>query len=120
MTTGETGHERRGINDGIEKAYMEAGGLAAAIRTHLGAYKKGVLSDVFELFHFNFGILFNLTCDRQEMDDEKEVVEAVDRWLESPPPGDKELVARCNEGRKLFREYSRALNRKGLLNLPAS
>jgi hypothetical protein len=120
MTTGDTGHERRGINDGIEKAYMEAGGLSAAIRTHLGAYKKGVLSDVFELFHFNFGILFNLTCDRPEMDDEKEVISMVDIWLELPPPPDKELEARCNEGRKLFREYSKALNRKGLLNLPAS
>ena len=117
MTTGETGHERPGINQAIEMAYMEAAGQSAGIRTHLQT-GRGVLLELFEKFHYNLGVLFDLTCDRPEMNDETETISLVEAWLDNPAPTEKTIAARCSEGRKVFREYSKALNRKGLLNLP--
>ena len=120
MPAGDTGQNREGINRGIENAYIKTAENSASIRHH-NQSGVGSLDLIYYNFHYYLGLLFDLTCDRTEMVDEGEAIKPLEEWLEMPTHrNDRELHERCNTGRKLFRDYSKALNRRGLLNLPSS
>lgn len=110
--------ERRVLNDAIESAYIECAGLSAGIRTHKVS-GRGVLSDLYEQFHYNLGILFDLTSDLQEIQSDKDSIIEVKEWLDAGAPKEKDIGKRCDAGMKAFREYKRALNNCGLISLPA-
>lgn len=115
---GTTLQERRILNDAIESAYIECAGLSAAIRTHRQT-GRGAIINLFEEFHYNIGVLFDLTSDLEEMASEKEVVAKTSSWLDSIPPRDNELAKWCEDGRVVFRDYKKSLNNCGLIALPA-
>jgi hypothetical protein len=109
--------ERRILNEAIESAYIECTALAAGIRTH-GQTGRGSITDLYEGFHYNLGILIDLTCDLEEMNSDKDLVEKSLSWLDKAFRAN-DVEARSIEGREMFKEYKRALNRCGLIALPA-
>jgi len=117
MTQGSTVQERRVLNDAIEATYIECTSLASGIRTHVQT-GRGAVTDLYENFHYNFGILFDLTCDLDEMSKDQVVVNKTDTWLNLAPPRGGEYESRCETGREIFKEYKKSLNRCGLIALP--
>lgn len=117
MTQGSTVQERRVLNEAIEATYIECTSLASGIRTHTQT-GRGAVTDLYENFHYNFGILFDLTCDLDELSKDRSIVEKTDAWLNLPPPRSTEYESRCDVGRTIFKEYKKSLNRCGLIALP--
>ena len=116
MTQSGVVQERRILNDAIESAYIECASLSAGIRTH-GRTGRGAITDLYEQFHYNLGILVDLTSDLDEMASDKEVTTKMNAWLEAEKSNDIEGV--CLKGREAFKEYKKSLNRCGLIALPA-
>lgn len=117
MTQGSTVQERRVLNDAIESTYIECISLASGIRTHTQT-GRGAITDLYENFHYNFGTLFDLTCDLEEMTMDKEIVKTTEDWLNLPSPKGSEHETRCETGREIFKNYKKSLNRCGLISLP--
>jgi len=116
----EAGHDRKALNEGIEKVFMDCAGYAASIRTHYQT-GSGTIRDLFELFYFNFAVLFDLTSDLSEMSAATEATQGVQNWLDLPPVKKvgSEMDERCKEGLRLFRLYKIALGKNGILTLPS-
>lgn len=118
MTQGSTVQERRVLNDAIEATYIECISLASGIRTH-SQTGRGAITDLYENFHYNFGTLFDLTCDLDEMSKDQEIIDATDMWLNMQSPKGNEHESRCESGREIFKRYKKSLNRCGLIALPS-
>ena len=116
----ETGHDRKVLNDGIEKAFMDCAGYAGSIRTHYQT-GSGVIRDVYELFYFNVAVLFDLTSDLEGMGSSTEACVELETWLNLPPIKNIgiDMKERCDAGLRVFRAYKIALNKNGILTLPA-
>lgn len=115
--SGTTLQERRILNDAIESSYIECARLSAAIRTHKQT-GRGTIIDLFEQFHYNLGILVDITADLEEMTSNHEISDKIESWLEQDQKrGD--YLKFCEEGRCVFKEYKKALNNCGLIALPA-
>ena len=115
----DTAHERKALNDGIEKSFMDCAGYAGSIRTHYQT-GSGVIRDVFELFYFNLAVLFDLTSDLEGMSSSMKECEQLEAWLNMPPlkSSGADMRERCDAGLKVFRAYKIALNKNGILTLP--
>lgn len=116
----EVGHDRKALNDGIEKSFMDCAGYAASIRTHYQT-GSGVIRDLYELFYFNIAVLFDLTSDLEGMSSAVDACKNLEDWLNLQPvrSTEEEMRVRCLDGLKLFREYKIALNKNGILTLPS-
>jgi hypothetical protein len=118
--TMEMPHDRKVLNEGIEKAFMDCAGYAGSIRTHYQT-GSGTIRDLFELFYFNLAVLFDLTSDLEGMGASTKECKGLEDWLNLPPvrSNDKEMRDRCEQGLKTFREYKIALTKNGIITLPA-
>jgi len=116
----EVAHDRKALNEGIEKSFMDCAGYAASIRTHYQT-GSGVIRDLYELFYFNVAVLFDLTSDLEGMSSATEACKNLELWLELPPvrSTDTEMQTRCLNGLKVFRDYKISLNKNGILTLPS-
>jgi hypothetical protein len=115
----DVSHERKALNEGIERVFMDCAGYAGSIRTHYQT-GSGTIRDLFELFYFKFAVLFDLTSDLSGMDADAEVIKSIESWFELPPVKKlgAEMEERCREGLHLFRKYKIALGKNGIITLP--
>lgn len=115
----DVAHERKALNEGIESVFMDCAGYAGSIRTHFQT-GSGTIRDLYELFYFNFAVLFDLTSDLSGMEADSEVIKSIEAWLELPPVKKlgTEMEDRCRDGLHLFRRYKIALGKNGIITLP--
>lgn len=112
--------ERKVLNEGIERAFLDCAGYAGSIRTHYQT-GRGTIQDLFEQFYFNLAVLFDLTSDLEGMSSSVVDCKELENWLGLPPlkSNDKEMKDRCEQGLKVFRNYKIALTKNGIITLPA-
>lgn len=120
QSTLDVSHERKALNEGIEKVFMDCAGYAASIRTHYQT-GSGTIRDLYELFYFNFAVLFDLTSDLSGMSADTDATNGVELWINLPPVRkvNSEMEERCREGLRLFKLYKIALGKNGILTLPS-
>lgn len=118
MTQTTTLQERRILNEAIESSYIESAALSAGIRTHAQTGRGSIL-ELYEQFHTNFGILFDITSDLEELKSDGKTIAETNEWLELPPPKQAEMEDRARCGREMFKRYKKTLNACGLIALPS-
>lgn len=115
-----TMQERRGLNDGIEDAFIETATYAAGIRTYY-MIRRGVIKDLYELFYFNFAVLIELTEGLEELGKDKDTIAEVHTWLEDSGKcqSESDISNRCDSGLVVFTKFKKVMSARGLLALPS-
>jgi hypothetical protein len=117
----DTLQERRQLNFEIEKAYIQTSICVKDILKYRQT-ERGISDiDLYDMFFDSFAYLIILTSDLPQLREYTDKVKPAVDWISMKVNIDKEkdIMARCESGIKVFLEYKKLISDQGIIFLPA-
>lgn len=117
----DTLQERRQLNQEIEKAYIQTSLCVKDILKYRQTERGIADIDLYDMFFDNFAYLVLLTSDLPQLRDYADKVRPSVEWINERVNVDNEknIMARCESGMKVFMAYKKLISDQGVISLPA-